>query len=88
METTERRLENATKLITLTSDEAARWRITVATLSGQIENLFGDIFMSSACISYNGPFTGVFRKDLVENWYNATKENKIPLSETFSTVAA
>ena len=62
MEMTEKRLNNAEKLITLTSDEAERWKITVETMEVEIENLFGDIFLSCSAISYNGPFTGDFRK--------------------------
>ena len=68
METTERRLGNATKLITLTADEAERWKVTVAVLSEQIECLFGDVFLATASISYNGPFTGSFRKELEAIW--------------------
>ena len=33
MELCEKRMANAEKLITLTADEAARWKITVATLA-------------------------------------------------------
>lgn len=55
---TEQRLERAKKLIELTASEAIRWKETVARLGGEIENLFGDVFLSTASISYNGPFTG------------------------------
>ena len=34
MISTERRLGNATKLISLTADEAERWKVTVANLGG------------------------------------------------------
>jgi dynein heavy chain len=59
---------NAKKLITLTADEAARWKITVEALGGEIENLFGDVFLATASISYNGPFTGIYRNELVSRW--------------------
>ena len=68
MELTEARLERAKKLILLTDDEAKRWEVTVEILSGEIENLFGDIFIASASIAYNGPFTGIYRKELVDKW--------------------
>ena len=68
MEKTERRLGNAEKLITLTKDEAERWKVTVAVLGDKIEYLFGDVFLACSSISYNGPFTGEFRKELVDRW--------------------
>ena len=58
---TEARLDRAKKLITLTADEAKRWAETVETLGSEIENLVGDVFLSAAAISYNGPFTGPYR---------------------------
>ncbi|KAL4487471.1 hypothetical protein ABPG72_006991 [Tetrahymena utriculariae] len=57
-ELTEQRLDRAQKLIQLTADEQKRWEKTVVRLGGEIENLFGDVFLSTAQISYNGPFTG------------------------------
>lgn len=65
---TEARLLRAKKLITLTADEAKRWAETVETLGAQIENLVGDVFLSAAAISYNGPFTGPYRQQLSASW--------------------
>jgi dynein heavy chain len=67
-ELTEARLERASKLITLTADEAKRWAETVTSLGIEIENLVGDVFLSAAAISYNGPFTGTYRKELIGKW--------------------
>lgn len=33
-----------------------------------ILNLPIDVFLSTAAISYNGPFTGSFRKSLLDYW--------------------
>ena len=33
-----------------------------------ILNLPIDVFLSAAAISYNGPFTGNFRKSLLDYW--------------------
>ena len=66
MELTEHRLLRAKKLIILTENEAQRWKVTVESLTSEIEQLMGDVFLSSASISYNGPFTGIFRKELTD----------------------
>jgi dynein heavy chain len=68
MDLTEHRLLRAMKLIDLTANEALRWKVTVENLSSEIEQLIGDVFLSAASISYNGPFTGVFRKELNDEW--------------------
>lgn len=47
-ELTEQRLDRAKKLIVLTAGEGIRWKETVERLSGEIENLFGDVFLSTA----------------------------------------
>ncbi len=48
--TCEDKLERAAKLITLTKDEAIRWKESVQNLEIQIENLLGDVFISSAAV--------------------------------------
>ncbi len=40
--------------------------------------------MSAACISYYGPFTGVFREKLVEKWLDKCKELEIKVADKFS----
>lgn len=57
-ETARRRLERAEKLILAIGDEGARWEATVKTIKQQIALLTGDVFVSTACISYHGPFSG------------------------------
>jgi dynein heavy chain len=84
MELTEARLERAQKLITLTADEAVRWKETVKTISSSIEFLFGDIFLSTASISYNGAFTGFYRQELINLWKSKIEDLKIPKSENYS----
>ena len=68
MRLTETRLQNAKKLISLTGDEAKRWQVTVGIMSDEIEDLFGDVFLAAAQISYAGPFTGIYRKELLDIW--------------------
>ena len=64
----EARMKRAEKLVVLLADEAVRWKETVESLEIEIEQLVGNVFLSCACISYFGAFTGVYRKRMTENW--------------------
>lgn len=65
MDRSSKRMGRAEKLVVLLADEGVRWKETVETISDQIEKLVGNIFISCACISYFGAFTGVFREKLI-----------------------
>jgi dynein heavy chain len=52
----------AEKLVVLLADEAVRWKETVEDLDIQIRDLVGNVFLSCACISYFGAFTGTYRQ--------------------------
>eukprot|EP00930_Biecheleria_cincta_P027502 TRINITY_DN19311_c0_g1_i1.p1 TRINITY_DN19311_c0_g1~~TRINITY_DN19311_c0_g1_i1.p1 ORF type:complete len:4103 (-),score=885.99 TRINITY_DN19311_c0_g1_i1:122-12430(-) len=80
---TKDRLGRADVLTVGLKDEGIRWRETVATIRQDIVNLTGDVFLSSAAISYYGPFTGVYRHEIVEAWLGNLKQNKIPCGEDF-----
>ena len=68
LQLTKDRLVRAADLIRLTKDEAVRWKETVVSMREVVLNLPIDVFLSTACISYNGPFTGTFRKSLLDYW--------------------
>lgn len=70
----------------MTASEAIRWAKTVEDLGVQIVNLVGDVFLSAAAISYNGPFTGVYRHELVNHWIDKVTEVQIPVSDKFSLI--
>lgn len=70
----------------LTADESVRWKQTVEVLEGELENLFGDVFLCVAGISYNGPFTGVYRDELIKVWGENLSEYCIPWSEKYDIV--
>ena len=80
---TQLRLIRAEKLTTGLADEHRRWGANIELLEEKIKQLIGDAFISAACISYYGPFTGVFRKILTDNWLEKCKEDGIESSETF-----
>jgi dynein heavy chain len=58
------RLVRAEKLTSGLSNEHGRWKDNVANLDMRIRQLVGDVFIASGCISYYGPFTGVYREKL------------------------
>lgn len=80
---TKARLARADILTVGLKDEGVRWRETVANIRQDIINLTGDVFLSSAAISYYGPFTGVYRAEIVDAWLKSIKETGIPCGDTF-----
>ena len=40
--------------------------------------MFGDVFLSVGAISYNGPFTSIYRTELLEKWTTSLDEAQIP----------
>ena len=76
----------AEKLVVLLADEGIRWKSTVETITEQIILLVGNVFLSCACISYFGAFTGQYRQKLVKQWVEGCLEKGIPTSQDFSLV--
>jgi dynein heavy chain len=62
------RMGRAEKLVVLLADEGVRWKESVEQMTEDIHKLVGNVFLSCACISYFGAFTGVYRNALVEEW--------------------
>lgn len=81
------RMRRAEKLVVLLADEGVRWNETVGIITGQIERLVGNIFLSCACISYFGAFTGAYRDKMVAKWVEGCQERNIPTDEVFSLTA-
>ena len=83
---TEQRLVRADTLTTLLADEGKRWAETVKEIEAEIANVVGDSFLAAAILSYNPPFSGPYRNDLVTLWADQIREKGIPLSEDFDFV--
>lgn len=84
-ETTAKRLVRAEKLTSGLNSEGERWKSNIVTLASEKINLIGDCFLSCACISYYGGFTGQYRDKLISEWLHQAKEVfNIPASEKFS----
>jgi dynein heavy chain len=84
IELCKQKLVRAVKLVGLLESEYERWKENISILDVRITQLIGDVFVSSAAISYYGPFTGVFREKLVNKWVEKCKELEIPASDIIS----
>lgn len=84
----EKKLERAAKLISLTKEEGENWSETVRVLKENMTSLIGDIFLGTASISYIGPFTGVYRDLIVNEWVEKLREIKIPASDSYKLTTA
>jgi len=83
IEKTNLRISRASVLTVGLKDEHARWEVAIEKLNESIGHVLGDVFLSAACISYYGPFTGVYRNKLVDFWKQRCSELEIPVSEHF-----
>eukprot|EP00210_Caulerpa_lentillifera_P003766 g3598.t1 len=82
-ELTSLRLERAAKLTSALEDEGLRWEQTAERIQQDTTLLTGDVFLSSACISYFGAFTGQYREDLLKQWTGFCKDMGIRISVDF-----
>merc|ERR1711871_444313 len=80
--TTSRRLQVAEKLTGQLAEEQVSWGERVGKFEESIHKLVGDVFIASASVSYYGPFTGVFHKDMVASWISTCQTLSIPISDT------
>ena len=83
-DTTANRLVRAEKLTRGLSSEGARWKNNITSLLEEKITLAADCFLSCACISYYGGFTGSYRDDLTANWIQKTISLNLPVSQNFS----
>lgn len=61
-----------------------RWTATAQDILDHEVNIAGDIFLSSAFVSYLGVFTGPFRNSLVKSWAVILRDRGIRVSEGYS----
>jgi len=61
-----------------------RWKETVEILKKDLGVLLGNVFLAGASIAYYGPFTGLFREDLVLKWMAKAVEYNIPCDENYT----
>ncbi|KAG6586643.1 Dynein heavy chain [Phytophthora cinnamomi] len=67
-EVTQQRLQNAEKLTVGLHDERIRWKGSIKLLKQEGSAILGDSFLTAACMSYLGPFDGLYRGRLLQRW--------------------
>jgi dynein heavy chain len=77
-------LERAEKLLGGLSSESERWQISSDKLQEDLTNMTGNIMLSSAFVSYLGPYTSGYRIMLVSKWIAMFIEKGIPTSKDFN----
>ena len=78
------RLSRAGKLTAALGDSQEDWTNLSAQLTIQLEKIVGDVFLGACCVSYIGPFTGVFRTQILAEWTDQAKEWGLPTQDAFS----
>ena len=86
MSITRRRLSRAEELMGLLIDEDARWNAAVERIKEDSHKLVGNVFLSAACISYLGPFTGPYREAMISQWAKDIVDRNIPASPSFRLI--
>ena len=75
------KMVRAGKLVNGLKDEGVRWQEKIVQLSKEEKNLMANVIISTAVVSYYGPFTMEFRKEFLQ----ATKEFIIKAGIHYST---
>jgi dynein heavy chain len=79
----EQQLERAEKLLGGLSSESERWQLSVDKLQEDLTNMTGNIMLSSAFVSYLGPFTAEYRKMAIDKWIRMFIDRGIPTSKDY-----
>lgn len=80
----QRRLIAADKLISGLSSERERWTEDLAKLHAEQKRLIGNCLLSASFLSYAGPFSYEFRREMIyEDWMNDILSKEIPLTQPF-----
>jgi dynein heavy chain len=78
------RLARATELTGGLANEQVRWLAELKQLTKDKIDLTGNILLAAGTIAYAGPFTSVFRNDMVKEWVRTCLEYSIPADENFT----
>jgi dynein heavy chain len=57
--------------------------VSLGVLDEQIKNVIGDVFLSCSSINYYGPFTGTYRRTMVDKWMEHITESEIITSPNY-----
>ena len=52
-----------------------------------IDNVVGDVFVSTACVAYYGAFTSEYRQMLVQRWTDRCVQLNIPVTSSMTIIS-
>lgn len=81
-----RKLERAEMLVKSLTGENKRWKDTEQELMEKYELLVGDCLLATSFNCYLGPFTAIFRDDLMKIWFKEIEGRSIPISADFDAI--
>ncbi|KAM6900105.1 dynein axonemal heavy chain 5 [Xenentodon cancila] len=82
-----RKMANATALIDGLGGEKVRWTESSTVFQTQIQNLVGDVLLSTGFLSYSGPFNQEYRSLLLQLWIKEMEEQLIPFSPDLNIIS-
>ena len=80
------KIERGERMISSLTGEKHRWERNISTKKLQVDKLPGDCLLSAAYMSYYGPFTNIYRKDLATKWLEKVTDFEIPKSFDYNFV--
>jgi len=80
---TEARLVRAEQLISGLGGEQVRWSKELEQLNLDRDNLIGNVLIASGIVAYAGPYTAVYRQELVDLWVKRCTALHIPADPAF-----
>ena len=75
------KLSLARRFIGALGSSSERWTINIQEYNAQLEVMIGDILISSAFVSYCGPFPKKYREGIKASFFEFIEANNIPKSE-------
>lgn len=76
-------MERASQLTENLAEEQIRWKDSLVVIEQDLEVILGNISISAAAVGYLGPFTGLFRDKIIEEWKTKLEELELNKSKLF-----
>ena len=80
----EDKLDRAGKLVEGLGGERGRWETSIEAYNIDLKHLVGDVAVSSAFVSYAGPFVSKYRVDMTAQWIGVLKRGGVPITPKYS----
>ncbi|XP_026332955.1 dynein heavy chain 3, axonemal-like [Hyposmocoma kahamanoa] len=80
------KLTRAEQLIGGLGGEKTRWTQLAHDLQEELGNIIGDVLLAAGFIAYLGPYSVVYRREVLQIWNERAVELEIPCSKSFSLI--